>query len=200
VEQLKADADFASLHADPRWERAVKRCAEERAKFVKSLKEPALREELLKRLQEDQRIRLAPKPDPKEWKRIDAENTAFMKTVIEKHGWPGKSMVGGDGARAAFFLVQHAAADPAFQQRCLELLTQAVEQNEASAAHMAYLTDRVLVLQGKQQRYGTQFHEVNGQLQPLPIEDEANVDARRKEVGLEPLAEYAKRMRGMQQI
>jgi len=198
VEQLKADADFKSLRADPRWEQAVKRCEQVLAAFVRTLKEPALRQELLKRLQEDQRIRLVPNPDLHEWKRIDAENTAFMKKVIKRHGWPGKSVVGSDGAQAAFFLVQHAASDLAFQKRCLELLTAAVKQNEASATHMAYLTDRVLVQGGKPQRYGTQFHEINGQLEPLSIEDEVNVDARRKEVGLPPLAEYVKQMREMQ--
>lgn len=130
--------------------------------------------------------------------RIDAENTAFMRKVIEEHAWPGKSMVGADGAQAAFFLVQHAATDPAFQRRCLELLTSAVERDEASAAHMAYLTDRVLVRSGKPQRYGTQFRKVHWQLKPLPIEYESNVDARRKEVGLPPLAEYVKQMREMQ--
>lgn len=199
VEHLRADTDLESLHDDPRWGQAVKRCQDERAKFLKSLKEPDLREELLRCLKEDQRIRLAPKPDMQEWQRIDADNTAFIKTVIEKHGWPGKSMVGADGAQAAFLLVQHAAADPAFQKRCLELLTEAVEQNEAPAAHMAYLTDRVLTLEGKPQRYGTQFREVNGQLELLPIEDEANVDARRKKVGLQPLADYVRQIRGIQQ-
>jgi hypothetical protein len=42
------------------------------------------------------------------------------------------------------------------------------------------------------QVYGTQFHEVGGKMEPYPIEDEANVDKRRKEVGLPPLAEYRK--------
>ena len=129
---------------------------------------------------------------------IDADNTAFMKKVIDRHGWPGKSLVGSDGAQAAFLLVQHAAADPAFQKRGLALLQKAVEQGEARASHMAYLTDRVLSLAGKPQRYGTQFHTVDGQLVPEPIEDEANVDARPKEVGLPPLAEYTKQMRARQ--
>jgi len=203
VTHLEADADLASLHDDLRWEHAVQRCQVQLDKFIKSLKEPALREELLRRLQDDQRIRLMPRPDMKEWQRIDADNAAFMKRVIEKHGWPGRSMVGPDGAQAAFFLVQHAASDLAFQKRCLELLTKAVEQKEAAAADMVYLLDRVLVAEGKPQRYGTQFQPVplnapNAELQLAPIEDEAHVDARRKEVGLQPLADYVRQMRDMQ--
>ena len=122
-----------------------------------------------------------------------------MKTVIERHGWPGKSMVGSDGAQAAFLLVQHADAEPAFQKRCLELLAKAVKQGEATGDQLAYLTDRVLVAEGKPQRYGTQFYTVGGKLAPRPIEDEANVDARRKEVGLPTMAEYERQMRAMTQ-
>jgi hypothetical protein len=46
--------------------------------------------------------------------------------------------------------------------------------------------------ENEKQVYGTQFREVNGKMEPFPIEDEANVDERRKEVGLPPLAEYRK--------
>ena len=199
VDHLRADTDFQSLHADPRWETVGKRCEEVSAAFSKSVKEPVLRNELLKRRKEDQRIRFEPNPNMSEWRKIDADNTAFMKKVIDKHGWPGKSLVGADGAMAAFLLVQHASADTAFQERCLALIRKAVERGEARGADMALLTDRVLVHAGKPQRYGSQFHTVDGQSVPFPIEDEANVDARRKEVGLGPLAEYAKLMRAMQQ-
>src|SRR5262245_32252531 len=157
IEHLKTDADLDKLHADPRWEQVLKRCEAENEKFRKSIKEPALRDELLKRMKEDQRIRTVQNPNFEEWRKIDADNTAFMKTVIEKHGWPGKSMVGEDGGLAVFLMIQHADADPEFQKRCLTLITKAVEEKEASPGHMAYLTDRVLVADGKPQRYGTQF-------------------------------------------
>ena len=78
------------------------------------------------------------------------------------------------------------------------LLTEAVAQKEAQADHLAYLTDRVLVAEGQPQRYGTQFYTDKGELKPRPIEDEANVDARRKEVGLPPLAEYARQLRELE--
>ena len=42
------------------------------------------------------------------------------------------------------------------------------------------------------QLYGTQFTVVDGQWKPRPLEDEANVDKRRAEAGLPPLAEYRK--------
>ncbi len=123
---------------------------------------------------------------------IDARNTAWMKEVVDKHGWPGKSLVGKDGAMKAWLLVQHADQDHAFQKRCLPLLAEAVKKGQATGQHLAYLTDRVKVADKEKQVYGTQFHEVGGKLESYPIEDEANVDQRRREVGLPPLAEYRK--------
>ena len=67
---------------------------------------------------------------------------------------------------------------------------------EAAAVHglLAYLIDRLLVAEGKPQRYGTQFHVVDGKLVPHPIEDEASVDLLRAFAGLPSLAEYKKAM------
>jgi hypothetical protein len=126
--------------------------------------------------------------------RVDADNTKWLKSVVEKHGWPRTSRVGADGAKSAWLLVQHADADAKFQRRCLDLMT-ALPKSEVSQSNLAYLTDRVLLAEGKKQLYGTQFTSVDGRWQPRPIEDEANVDKRRAAAGLPPLAEYAERMR-----
>ena len=174
-------------------------------------KDEKLRAELDKRVEEDQKARKqlidlqarqggndaeAAKKEveaaTKKMQEIDASNTARMKEVVDKNGWPGKSLVGTDGAQKAWLLVQHADQDRDFQKRCLKLLAGAVKKGEASPDHLAYLTDRVRVADKAKQVYGTQFHEVDGKMEPYPIEDEANVDQRRKEVGLPPLAEYRK--------
>ena len=174
-------------------------------------KEGRLRAELVDRVEKDQAVRKkyiellarqggkdadAAKKDleaaAKELQETDARNTAWLKGVVDKHGWPGKSLVGADGAQKAWLLVQHADRDPEFQKRRLRLLAEAVKQREATGEQLAYLTDRVRVADKEKQVYGTQFHEVGGKMEPYPIEDEANVDQRRKEVGLPPLAEYRK--------
>ncbi len=162
-------------------------------------RDEALRQELLKMVKEDQDARMAivktPSPDEGVLRKItdiDRKNTARMKEIIDKHGWPGKSLVGDDGAHSAWLLVQHADKDREFQKQCLTLLERAVKAREASAADLAYLTDRVRVGENKKQVYGTQFRLVDGKWQPFPIEDEENVDERRKEVGLSTLAEYRK--------
>jgi hypothetical protein len=73
-------------------------------------------------------------------------------------------------------------------------LETAVHQNEADVKHLAYLTDRVLISDGKPQIYGTQGREEKGVIMPFPIEDEEHVDERRQSIGLEPIAEHFKGM------
>jgi hypothetical protein len=118
---------------------------------------------------------------------IDEGNTAWLKAIVRRHGWPGRSLVGEEAASAAWLLVQHADHDPEFQRECLDLMEKAVERGDASAQDWAYLTDRVLRAEGRPQRYGTQFTE---SLEPQPIEDRERVDERRASVGLGSLEEY----------
>jgi hypothetical protein len=124
----------------------------------------------------------------------DAQNTMWLDEIIKQHGWPTKSLVGEDGAQAAFLIVQHSPA-PQFQKKCLELLEKAVGQNEADMINLAYLTDRIRIFEGKPQVYGTQGQTyADGLIIPCPIEDEEHVDERRQSIGLEPIAEYFKSM------
>jgi hypothetical protein len=123
--------------------------------------------------------------------KIDQSNTERLKAIVEQHGWPRVSRIGKDGANAAWLLVQHADADIPFQKKCLKMMNE-LPKEEYSAGNFAYLTDRVLLAEGKKQLFGTQFSITEGKLMARPIEDEANVDKRRKEVGLSTMAEYTK--------
>ena len=120
----------------------------------------------------------------------DGENLPWLRQVITDVGWPGKSLVGADGAHAAWLLAQHADRDPAFQRRCLDLLAAAVERGEATINQQAYLTDRVLLHEGKQQEYGTQAMARDGRFEPRNLRDPEHVDERRAIAGLSPLAGY----------
>ena len=162
-----------------------------------AVRDPTLRDELLRMAKEDQEIRdrasrarYADAAINARWAEVDRKNTARLKAIVAERGWPGKGLVGPDGAQAAWLLVQHADRDRDFQRRCLTLLEQAVKAGEASGVHLAYLTDRVRVGDGRPQLYGTQFLTIDGREELQPIEDQAHVDERRKAVGLPPLAEY----------
>jgi hypothetical protein len=65
-----------------------------------------LRAELLRRVAADQDARHA--LDLKAMAAADGENLPWLRQVITGVGWPGKSLVGEDGAQAAWLLAQHA--------------------------------------------------------------------------------------------
>jgi hypothetical protein len=159
-----------------------------------SFESEELRAELLRRARLDQAVRrrLARKrPEPAvTLLELDADNTAWLKTVVEEVGWPGRSLVGEEAAHAAWLLAQHADRDPHLQRRCQELLAHAVAQGEATPADLAYLVDRVLVNSCQPQLYGTQLTAKNGRFAPQRLRDPDSVDARRASVGLEPLEHY----------
>jgi hypothetical protein len=116
-----------------------------------------------------------------------------MKEIIAKYGWPGRSLVGTEAATATYLIVSHAVRDVGFQRSALEAIKK-LPQCEVENTQLASLTDRVLLAEGKKQLYGTMiFVKPDGTFAPNPIEDEANVDKRRAELGLQTLAEYIRR-------
>lgn len=158
-----------------------------------------LREELLRRRELEQapmrQMRVGQLVDRELRDRLDAtirDNTEWLRGVVREWGWPGQSLVGVDGADAAWLLAQHSDHDPAFQRQCLDRLEAAAAGGDASQSNLAYLTDRVLLKERGMQVYGTQFTSGPDGPEPQPIEDPAGVDQRRAAVGLEPLEEYRK--------
>lgn len=123
---------------------------------------------------------------------IDSANMVWLELTIKRFGWPRESMVGTGASTAAFLILQH--ADYWQQKRLLPALKEAVAGGEASPRHAAMLEDRILMREKKKQIYGTQLQADphTGELQLYPIEDEINVDKRRAEIGLEPIADYVK--------
>ncbi|HEX2220562.1 MAG TPA: DUF6624 domain-containing protein [Gemmatimonadales bacterium] len=123
-------------------------------------------------------------------------HAARLAAILDDHGWPGNHQVGPDGAEAAWLIVQHAIAHPDLQRRALAALVAAAARGEVPAYMWAMLEDRIRTLEGRPQRYGTQFDwNPAGELGPLPIEDPEGLEARRRAVGLAPLAEAIQRRR-----
>jgi len=120
----------------------------------------------------------------------DHANTAWLKQVVAKGGWPKRSQVGDSAAKTAWLLVQHADADPAFQVRALRLMEPLVSTGEADRKNFAYLYDRVMLKIAGRQRYSTQLTCRDGRLVPEALEDERKVDTYRQAVGMSTLAEY----------
>jgi hypothetical protein len=123
---------------------------------------------------------------------VDRDNTARLREIIGRQGWPDRQLAGDDGAHAAWLLAQH--APPELQEECLPLLEDAVTRGDASAADLAYLRDRVLMHRGEPQLYGTQYLEKGGVLELWTVRDPAGLDERRAALGLAPEAENRARL------
>ena len=126
---------------------------------------------------------------------VHLENAALLDQVFDAIGWPGRSLFGEDGAGAAFLILQHAISRPDLQRRGLELLLEAIPRGDANALDAAYLSDRIAVFEGRPQLFGTQFDWFDGELSPAPLAEPDEVDTRRANVGLPPLAEAVQEMR-----
>jgi hypothetical protein len=125
---------------------------------------------------------------------IDKENRDNFEELVTKHGWPGKSLVGEEAAKGALVLLQH--ADSALQEKYLVKVIYAANRKEVPWSEVAYIQDGILMKKGKKQLYGTRyevkFEKDRKYFVLWPIEDEKNVEARRKKIGLRPLKEAAK--------
>lgn len=156
-----------------------------------------LRDELLRRQDADKEARLAVfRGEPGALAltmQIDDENATWLHSILSEWGWPGYSLVGDDGAHAAWLIAQHSDRHASLQKRCLILLQQAVAAGEASAADMAFLTDRVLLASGERQIYGNQMTTRNGKYAACRLNDPEAVNVRRAMVGLGTLEEYLDR-------
>lgn len=125
---------------------------------------------------------------------LDAKHTGRLKEIVITHGWPTISLVGKDGAKAAWLLAQHADADPDFQRHVLKLMEPLVTTGEVNATDFAYLWDRT----HEPQRYGTQGScDENARWAPNEIELPAEVDARRAKMGMPLLAQYIELVSGV---
>jgi hypothetical protein len=164
---------------------------------------PTLRDELLEMRAADLRLRDELVRDGslfdgynERMAELHRRHNARLALVLAEHGWPGRSLVGEDGAAAAWLLLQHAILDPSLMRQAVPLLERAVHSNDADPRHVAFLVDRIRTMEGRPQLYGTSHDwDEEGNLSPLPIDDPATVDERRRQVGLEPLTENTRRLR-----
>jgi uncharacterized protein DUF6624 len=149
--------------------------------------DPKLRQELLAMLAADQKDR----SDPNAGVGGDQERTERLGEIVDRYGWPTRTLVGEDGATAAWVIAQHSDLDPTFQRRMLGLMREASAAGEADLGDLAYLTDRVAANAGQPQTYGTQGGcGPDGKPSLAPLAEPDRVDRLRAEAGLPTLEAY----------
>ncbi len=131
-----------------------------------------------------------------EMEALHHQNTEAINEIIEAIGYPTIDKVGKAASEATWLIVQHSIGQPKFMKKCAHSLAIAVDENKADPKDLAYLTDRIAVLEGIPQLYGTQFDwDENGTLSPAQLDEFTKVNERRKSIGLNTLDEQTEIMR-----
>lgn len=113
-----------------------------------------------------------------------------LNKIIDEIGYPDRAKVGAEASEAAWIIIQHSISLPSFMRKCHAALTTAVQEGRVEAVYLAYLTDRIAVLEGKPQLYGTQYDwDADGQLSPQAYDSMDAVDRRRADLGLPNMQE-----------
>ena len=124
---------------------------------------------------------------------VDAENAEVLREVLAA-GWPSRSAFGDEATDALVTMLSH-HAPPDVVELGFERARAGAEGGAISPHDLACLEDRIRVLRGEPQRYGTQWRTVGDEFQPFPIEDPEGVEQRRAEVGMKTMAEHLELIR-----
>src|SRR5689334_10935736 len=123
---------------------------------------------------------------------LDEKNTRRLLEIIKQYGFPGKALVGADGAYAANTIVLHSPS-LALKRKALSYYRRALRRGEVPPDAVANLTDIILHDHLHQpQLYGTRFDQVGGRMVLQNVKDPARLEERRRRLGLMPLSEYAR--------
>lgn len=138
--------------------------------------------------------------------RVDSSNLRRLEVILQRYGYPGKSLVGTPANETAWYVIQHS---PKISQY-LPLVKGAADKGELPYWMYAQMLDRQLMQEGKGQLYGTQAmsyrvrNKQSGQPEQVrflwPVADTARANERRRQAGLSgTLAESARSLTGAYQ-
>jgi len=137
-------------------------------------------------------------------------HTARLREIVSEYGWPGRSLVGENGADAAWLLLQHvnsqvttirSPAGDEFCRSCVMLLHEAVANGEAHPRHLAAIADSLRLGNDESPEFASlpAQYELDDQGRAVFRwkVDTAAIDQRRAAIGLPPLAaDLARRRSG----
>ncbi len=199
------DNDLVSLHEDPRWQKVLatvkankEKEEENYIKPIVAILDTVYRQDQKYRADIAQKIGEKGMEDPevqeilKLMDEADSINLLKVTAILDEYGWLGSDKVGRNGALTIFLVIQHAPFE--VQKKYLPMMREAVAEKRALAGNLALLEDRVALGEGKKQIYGSQIiiDKITGKPVLEPLEDPDNVDKRRAEMGLGPIATYLK--------
>ena len=203
------DPDFLSLIDDPRWEKIEDEQIRKYELRHGQIKNKPFAKELFRKIIRDQGFMYAGNIERRKYmqnagyfstpaifpilameEKNMKENERRLLELLDRYGWPTATEVTEYAAAGAALVINHSTYE--IRSKYFPMLEEAFKKGEAQPLRYAKMRDRLLVEEGKKQRYGTQIKLENMIREPQPIADPEYVDKRRAEIGLGPLSPYLK--------
>ena len=122
---------------------------------------------------------------------INNEHLNTVRRIISDFGLPTITNSSHDAYKAVVLVALH-SGDVGFLENILQELKMA-NSSSIEKRDIAYVTDKMRVIQNQPQLYGTQYKiSANGDMHYIEIEDPENLERRRVELGMESFEEYKK--------
>lgn len=198
-DDIISENDLLSLHEDKRWDSLLSTIKSNIRKTQKNINFELINQlDTIYKTDQEYRLKIQSQGykenDIKSFQKVihksDSINLKKVRRILDNYGWLGKDVIGKQGSKTLFLIIQHASLE--VEEHYLPLLKQSVNNKKASPQHLAYLEDRIAIYKGNKQIYGTQIgrNEKTMEFYVLPLEDPENIDKRRSSIGLEPFGEY----------
>ena len=128
----------------------------------------------------------------KEYRKNHTLNIKKIKKILDKYDWPELTQMGEQGNRTICNVLQH--ADQKTREHYIPLMKQAVLDKKLEPRFLVRAEDRIATDKGELQIYGGQmkYYPETKSFNVWPVYDPVNIDKRRAEIGLDPIAEFLK--------
>lgn len=119
----------------------------------------------------------------------DSINQQEVIKILDEHGWLEKNQIGKKASSALWLVIVH--GDLELKKKYLPNIKNSVEKGYLRGSNYAFMIDKILLEEGKKQRFGSQIlKNPDGSATLLPLEDGYLVNERRAKLNMQPLEEY----------
>jgi len=117
-------------------------------------------------------------------------NEQKIREMLDTDGWPDIELIGEAGNRTICNVIQH--ADNEVRIQYLPMMKKAVKDGNLNPQLLVRAEDRIATERGDLQIYGGQmkYYPETKSFNVWPVYDPVNIDKRRAEIGLGPIAEF----------
>jgi hypothetical protein len=128
----------------------------------------------------------------KEYRKNHAVNIIKIKDILDTDTWPTLAQIGEQGNLTICNVLQH--ADLETREYYIPFMKQAVLDKKLEARFLVRAEDRIATDKNQLQIYGGQmiYYPETKSFNLWPVFDPENIDKRRAEIGLEPIAVFLK--------